>query len=366
VGSGAPVLRLDGRWILADLGGIRSDLTRALALLKRPVAAGKALLVDGAGLEVLDTAAANLLLREISGREAQLTGFGARHRRVLEMVASHQSTLVDEPAADVPPGLLWRLGKAGYAIELKALGLLGFLGLLTVALSSLVAHPRRLRWRETLIQCRHCGLEAIPVIILITFLIGVVVAYLLGLQASKYGASVFVIDGVALGMVREFSPLLVATIIAGRSGAAFTAQLGTMKLAEEIDAVRMTGLSPEQVLVVPRVLGLVITLPLLVFIGDVAGLAGAASVCHLMLDLTPATFIDRVRANLGVVNFAIGLSKAPVFALAIAVIGCHMGTSVKRDTRAIGDATTATVVQSIVAVIVLDAVFAIALQGVGL
>jgi phospholipid/cholesterol/gamma-HCH transport system permease protein len=242
---------------------------------------------------------------------------------------------------------------------------LAFLGQLAVELVRAIG-PAGLRWRETLIQCRHSGLEAIPVVVLITCLIGVVVAYLLGLQATKYGADVFVIDGVAIGMVREFSPLLVATIVAGRSGAAFTAQLGTMKLAQEIDAVRMTGLSAEQVLVVPRVLALVATLPLLVFLGDVAGLAGAAAVCYWMLDLTPATFVDRVHSELGVTHFLVGLLKAPVFAFAIALIGCHKGMAVARDTRAIGAATTTTVVHAIVAVIVLDALFAVALQALGI
>jgi phospholipid/cholesterol/gamma-HCH transport system permease protein len=289
------------------------------------------------------------------------TGFDPRHRRLLTLVEAR-------PGLPPPPAghhWIWRLGRAGYRLELAVRGVLAFFGLLAIELARAIG-TAGLRWRETLIQGRHSGLEAIPVIALITCLIGVVVAYLLGLQATKYGANVFVIDGVAIGMVREFSPLLVATIVAGRSGAAFTAQLGTMKLAQEIDAIRMTGLSAEQVLVVPRVLALVATLPLLVFLGDVAGLAGAAAVCHWMLDLTPATFVDRVQSELGLTHFVVGLVKAPVFAFAIALIGCHKGMAVARDTRAIGAATTETVVHAIVAVIVLDALFAVALQALGI
>lgn len=364
----ATTLRLHGRWILGDLAGINRDLRRELGSRKAPAPAQRPLHVDGTHLEALDTAAANLLLQAVDGtRDIELIGFDANHHRLLALVESRHVALSGETVVPPPtPGLLWRLGRAGYAVERNGLDLLRFFGLLAAQVLSLPARPRRLRWRETLLQCRHCGLEAIPVILLITFLIGVVVAYLLGLQATKYGANVFVIDGVALGMVREFSPLLVATIVAGRSGAAFTAQIGTMKLAEEIDAIRMTGLSAEQVLIVPRVLGLVLTLPLLVFVGDIAGLAGAATVCHWMLDLTPATFLDRVQSELGTTHFVIGLVKAPVFALAVAVIGCHMGMAVQRDTRAIGAATTSTVVQSIVAVILLDAVFAVVLQSLGL
>ncbi|MBP7662209.1 MAG: ABC transporter permease, partial [Burkholderiaceae bacterium] len=144
--------------------------------------------------------------------------------------------------------------------------------------------------------------------------------------------------------------------------AAFTAQLGTMKLTEEIDAIRTLGLSPEQVLVVPRVIGLVIALPVLVFVGSVLGLAGAAVVCSLMLDITPTTFIDRLQDSLAARHYLIGLGKAPVFAMLIAVIGCSMGMTVSRDTRAIGIHTTSTVVQSIVAVILLDAFFAVLFQ----
>ena len=379
------VLRLHGRWVLRDLAEIQRDLRRALGPVSRPAAADDLLSIDGTRLEALDTAAANLLLQFLARRRrrrkapdpapaakwldtaaGQLVGFDEKHRRLLELIQSRHGGGPATPATEPARGLLWRLGRAGYAQERYLLDLLQFFGLLAVRVLSLVRSPRTLRWRETLLQCRHCGLEAIPVVLLITFLIGVVVAYLLGLQASRYGANIFVIDGVALGMVREFSPLLVATIVAGRSGAAFTAQLGTMKLTEEIDAIRMTGLSAEQVLIVPRVLALVLTLPLLVFVGDVAGLAGAAAVCHWMLDLSPATFVDRIQSELGITHFVIGLVKAPVFALAVAVIGCHSGMTVARDTRAIGAATTATVVQSIVAVILLDAVFAVVLQLIGL
>jgi phospholipid/cholesterol/gamma-HCH transport system permease protein len=194
---------------------------------------------------------------------------------------------------------------------------------------------------------------------LVTFLIGIVFAYLLGLQAQQYGANLYVVDGVAIGMARELAPIIVATIVAGRSGAAFTAQLGTMRLTEEIDAIRTLGLSPMYVLVLPRVLAITVALPLLVFLGNVASLGGAMAVCASMLEVTPTTFIERVHLGLDLDHVYAGLIKAPVFALAIAVIGCRMGMSVSRDTRSIGMSTTSTVVQSIVAVILLDAGFAV-------
>jgi phospholipid/cholesterol/gamma-HCH transport system permease protein len=203
------------------------------------------------------------------------------------------------------------------------------------------------------------------VVALVTMLIGVTVAYLLGLQAEKYGANIFVIDGVGIGMTREFSPIIVATIIAGRSGAAFTAHLGAMRLTEEIDAIRTLGLSPMQVLVIPRVLALVMALPLLVFVGDVMGILGAMLVADPLLGLTPATVINRLQTSLDLTHFWVGFAKAPAFALFIAIIGCRMGMTVARDTRAVGMATTSTVVQGIVSVILLDAAFAIVLQSMG-
>jgi phospholipid/cholesterol/gamma-HCH transport system permease protein len=222
--------------------------------------------------------------------------------------------------------------------------------------------PAAFRPRELGSQLRQVCVSAIPVVVLVTFLIGTIVAYLLGQQAEKFGANIFVVDGVVLGMVREFAPIIVATIVAGRSGAAFTAQLGTMKLNQEIDAIRTLGLSAEQVLVVPRVLALMIALPLLVFAGDVAGIAGAMTVADLMLGITPTTFLERMQSALTERHYLIGLAKAPVFALVIAVIGCRMGLDVSRDTRSIGLHTTSTVVQCIVAVILLDALFAVLLQ----
>jgi phospholipid/cholesterol/gamma-HCH transport system permease protein len=167
-------------------------------------------------------------------------------------------------------------------------------------------------------------------------------------------------------MTREFAPIIVAVIVAGRSGAAFTAQLGAMKLTEETDAIRTLGLSPMDVLVLPRVIALMVAMPLLVFIGDLMSLSGAIVVADSMLDVTPTTFIARLRDGLDIAHPLVGLAKAPVFALVIAVIGCRMGMSVERDTRAVGMATTSTVVQSIVSVILLDAAFAVFFQELGI
>jgi phospholipid/cholesterol/gamma-HCH transport system permease protein len=261
------------------------------------------------------------------------------------------------------------LAQAGHAAEevwTLVKGHVGFLGLTVVALAGALLRPATLRIKELTVQLEQVCLDAIPVIALVTALIGVVFAYLLGMQASQYGANIFVVDGVAIGMTRELAPMLVAVIMAGRSGASFTAQLGTMKLTEETDAIRTLGLSPVAVLVLPRVLALVIAMPLLTFVGNVASIGAAMLVAGEMLDISQPVFVERLRTSLALRHVVIGLVKAPVFALVIAVIGCRMGLDVRRDTRAIGTSTTSTVVQCIVAVILINAAFAIVLQELGL
>ena len=230
----------------------------------------------------------------------------------------------------------------------------------------MLRHPRRLRVHELFAQLGQVGVQAIPVVALVTFLIGVVMAYMLGLQAEKYGASIFVVDGVALGMTREFSPLIVATIMAGRSGAAFTAQLGTMKLTEEIDAIRTLGLDPAQVLVLPRVLALVLTLPLLVFVGNVAGIAGAMLMASLTLDLPAQAFIERLLVALSPRHYVIGIVKAPVFALLIALVGCFEGLRVSGSAESVGKLTTRAVVEGIFLVIIFDAIFSVLFSYLGI
>jgi phospholipid/cholesterol/gamma-HCH transport system permease protein len=362
--SGAESLVLAGAWQLEDARA----LDDALAGLGTSLGAVRGL--DGTALDSLDTAGALLLLRRLQGAGADaaalhLDGFDPSHARIVEVVRERLPATGATGPRRAPLGAVGRLGESAHAMGTMLAGHVEFLGRAVAALVGTALRPATLRRRELAAQLGQAGVSAIPVVMLVALLIGVVFAYLLGLQAEQFGANIFVVDGVALGMTREFSPLIVATIVAGRSGAAFTAQLGTMKLTEETDAIRTLGLSPEQVLVVPRILALLVALPLLVFVGNVAGLAGAMVVADTMLDVTPQTFVERLHAALAPRHYLIGLAKAPFFALAIAVIGCRMGMGVERDTRSIGINTTSTVVQSIVAVIVLDAVFAVLFQELG-
>lgn len=377
--DGGRHLVLRGRWCLAELARIEAAWPESwLAASGEALPEGMKVTVDGSGLEHLDSAGALALLRRLAPpAQVTWTGFGAAPAHVLEQVRHTLAPPVPagrKPAAAPPDdrngagrlrAALSQVGRGAAGMGSRLLGQLRFMGWVVSALAGALCRPKRLRLRELTVQIEQTGLNAIPVTVLVTSLIGVVLAYLLGLQAEKYGANIFVIDGVAIGVTREFAPIIVAVIVAGRSGAAFTAQLGAMRLAEETDAIRTLGLDVAQVLVVPRVLALVLTLPLLVFVGDVAALAGAMGVTGVMLGIGPGAFLSRVHESLDQLHVLVGLAKAPVFAFAVAVIGTRMGMTADRDTRAVGMATTSTVVQSIAAVILIDAGFAVLLQALG-
>jgi phospholipid/cholesterol/gamma-HCH transport system permease protein len=352
------VLRLSGAWRLATLPAIRRELD-ALS-----IQAGLSL--EGAALTDIDTASALALLNHLRtcGVDVQrmpVTGFAVNEMRIVDQVRKRLDE-VNTPVEHRREGLVAHIGRETLAVLDLLLGHLNFLGDVLAQLVRSLLAPATLRLRELTAQFEQVCLNAIPVVALVTMLIGIVIAYLLGLQAEKYGANIFVVDGVGIGATREFAPIIVAVIVAGRSGAAFTAQLGSMRLNEETDAIRTLGLSPMDVLVLPRVLALMAAMPLLVFVGDVMSIAGAMLISGPMLDITPPTFLGRLQENLAIKHVYVGLAKAPVFALFIAVIGCRMGMTVSRDTRSLGIATTSTVVQSIVAVILLDAFFAVLFQ----
>lgn len=360
VEEGTSVLYLTGVWRLSNLVAI-SDALRALSLT-----AQKHFVLDGSRLKELDTAAGFTLYRHLVGigcTESMVSArrFDPKHERLLALV-HERMTCPPAAARSMHLGLVQRIGAAAIAVWRLLKAHNAFVGSLALELLSLIRRPKLFRIKETVSQFETICLDAIPVVGLVTFLIGVVFAYLLGLQAQRYGANIFVVDGVGLAMCRELSPLLVAVIVAGRSGAAFTAQIGTMKVQEEIDAISTLGLSPLQVLVIPRLVAITIALPLLVFVGDVAGIAGGMLISAWQLDISAATFLDRLHGVLPMSAPVVGMVKAPVFAAFIALIACRMGMMVARDARSVGINTTSTVVQSIVWVILLDAVFAVVFE----
>ena len=362
--DGSDVLYLSGAWRLPHAEAIARRL-RALDLR-----GCKRFVLDGSRLESLDTSAGFVLLKHlgevgctresVSGR-----GFDPRYERLLLLVYERMLT---PPASGhtVHLGLLQRVGSAVVDVGRLLRSHVDFVSVVASELARLARNPRLFRSRETVSQFEAVCIDAVPIVALVNFLIGVVIAYVLGVQAQRYGATLFVADGIGLGICRELSPILSSVLVAGRSGAAFTAQLGTMKVEEEIDAISTLGLSPIQVLVIPRLLALMVALPLLVFVGDVAGIAGGMLVGAWQLDIAPQVFLDRVHSALELRHFVIGLGKAPAFAAVVAIIACCMGLQVSRDARSLGENTTSTVVQCIVWVIVLDAIFAVAFQNMGI
>ena len=358
--DGAGILRLSGVWRLSNLAAISAAL-RSSALEPR-----KRFVLDGSALRELDTAAGFILYRHLAGigcteSMVSLRGFTPSHERLLELVCERMTC----PPAEAKTryrNAVTRIGAATFNIWRLLRVHVAFVGAVASEMLLLLRRPKLFRAKETVSQFETICLDAIPIAALVTFLIGVVFAYLLGLQAQRYGANIFVVDGVGLAICRELSPLLVAVIVAGRSGAAFTAQIGTMKVQEEIDAISTLGLSPIQVLVIPRLVAIMVALPLLVFVGDLAGIAGGMLVAAWQLDISLPTFLERLHGVLPMSAPVVGLVKAPVFAAFIAIIACRMGMLVARDARSVGINTTSTVVQSIVWVIVLDAVFAIVFQ----
>lgn len=351
-----PRLLLSGAWRLASLEAIERELPASP--LPSP------LVVDGSGVTEMDSAAALALMIRLPD-DVRLDGFAEGNARIVEQVRMRLAQ-AQAQTHHHREHLLETIGRRAQLVSRQIAGHANLLGASVVGLARSIVHPRSVRIRELSAQFEQTCINAIPVVALVTVLLGIVFAYLLGLQAQQYGANIFVVDGVAIGTTREFAPIIVAIIVAGRSGAAFTAQLGAMRLTEETDAIRTLGLDPIDVLVLPRVIALMVALPLLVFIGDVMGLFGAMLIAQPMLDITPTTFIGRLRDALAIEHVYVGLIKAPVFALFIAVIGCRMGMFVERDTRAVGMATTSTVVQSIVSVILLDAAFAVLFQELGI
>jgi len=238
--------------------------------------------------------------------------------------------------------------------------MLGFLGETALAFGGCLAHPARMRWRPILFNIQRAGFEALPIVGLLSFLLGIVVAYQGAAQLRQYGANIFVADLVGLSMLREFAPLITAITIAGRSGSAFAAQIGTMAVTEEIDAMRTLGIDPQELLVLPKIIALVIALPLLTVFADVMGVAGGMLMARSQLDVGFVEFLDRMAQAVSTTSYTVGIAKAPVFALIISVVGCFQGFRTRGGADSVGQQTTRSVVQSIFLVIVADALFSIA------
>lgn len=337
----------------------------------------KKIILDGCKLEQLDTAGSKELsdfIFKISSssflqeQDFVNINFSIEKKLLFELVFSRLQKYYSLPVLknDRKDALFHMIG----AVSMRAIQylneLFNFFGLVADSVFKLIIRPSLFRPKELITQMEEACLKSIPVISLVTFLIGVVVTYLMAMQVEKYGGHIYVVKGVALAMCREFSPVIVAVVMAGRSGSAYTAQIGAMRLNEEVDAITSMGLSVQQVLVLPRVFALILSMPLLVFIGDMAGIFGGLVIAESYLGLSYTTFIERLQISLPIKHFVVGMIKAPVFASIIAIIGCRRGLNTEMNARSVGLSTTATVVESIVLVILLNAAFAVIFANLGI
>ena len=253
-----------------------------------------------------------------------------------------------------------RVGRATARVGEQGFALLSFVGESALALLGWLTHPPRIRWRPILFNLRTAGLDALPIVGLLSFLLGIVVAYQGADQLRQYGANIFVTDLVGLSMLREFAPLMTAIIIAGRSGSAYAAQIDTMAVTQEIDAMRTLGIAPLEMLVLPKLVALVIALPLLTVFADVMGVAGGMLMAQAKLGVSYSEFLDRFPKAVSVTSYLVGIGKAPVFAAVIVLVGCFQGFRTEGGADSVGRQTTRAVVQSIFMVIVADALFSVA------
>lgn len=348
-------ISISGCWVL----GRAHELERFLGNYSWP---DGDLLIDGAKLEELDTAGAWLLFRflrdlERAGRKVELRGLKPEFASLMEMVAASGA----EASVSQPPQLSWlaRLGCNFTEHFEQAAGMLTFIGEAAVTGARLLRQPSRIRLRPVLHNIQSAGVEALPIVGLLSFLIGVVVSYQGAGQLARYGASIFVADLVGLSMLREMGPLLTAIIVAGRSGSAFTAQIGTMKVTEEVDAMRTIGIAPMELLVLPKILALLIALPLLTIYADILGVFGGMVMAKTQLGINFHDFLDRFDKAVSLASLMVGIGKSLAFSLIVALVGCFQGFRVGGSADSVGRQTTVSVVQAIFLVIVMDAVFSV-------
>jgi phospholipid/cholesterol/gamma-HCH transport system permease protein len=327
--------------------------------------------IDLAGVRELDTLGAWLLERLLrrageQGRDAQFVGVPGHYRGLLDEV--HQVNRRTVPPRAPPNKLLLALesiGRATVNLNTSLLIFLEMFGALSASLLRVLLRPRSLRLTSAVHHLYRVGWQAVPIILLITFLIGCIIAQQGFFHFRKFGADAYVVDMVGILVLRELGVLIVAIMVAGRSGSAYTAELGSMKMREEIDALRTMGFDPVEVLILPRVIALVIALPILTFIGSMAALYGGGLVAWLYGDMNPSIFIARLHEAVSVTHFKVGMIKAPFMALVIGVVACSEGLMVKGSAESLGLQTTTSVVKSIFLVIVLDGVFAIFFASIG-
>jgi phospholipid/cholesterol/gamma-HCH transport system permease protein len=356
------ILRLRGDWTVSTLQTVERDF----AALSLP--SGTA--IDVTDLGRIDTAGAFLIDRLVraSGEAApRLVGTHAAAESLIAQV--HAVSDPVEPPKRPPHGLvdlLERIGRGFVDLVREIVATLAFLGETVFTIFRLLLQPWKLRWTSIVSVMEEAGMNAMPIVAFLSFFVGMVVAFIGATTLRDFDLEIYTIELIGYSMLREFGVVLTGIVLAGRTNSSFTAQIGTMKMRQEIDAMQTLGLKPMEVLVAPRVIAMVLMTPLLAFVATMAGIAGGVIVGWMSLDINPGLFVERLRASVPIDQFWIGMSKAPFFGLVVALIACRQGLLTGGSVQSLGHRTTTSVVQAIFAIIVLDALFAIFYMELGI
>lgn len=343
----------EGAWDIDHIAAIKAELD------KISIPSSTKIIIDGSGITKLDSAGVWLIQNGVQKNgKVELQHFSSQHQKLLELVEGKTAT-----HQDIPPEktLTWleRLGKYSLIQVEEFNAFLSFIGELSYEMLHLIRRPDLWRWSSVINVINTTGFQALPIIALLSFMIGIVISYQMGNQLRNYGANIFIVNLLGLSVLREFGPLLTAIMVAGRTGSSFTAQLGIMNINQEIDALNTMGSPPSELLLLPRVIGLVIVIPLLTMWANIFGIIGGMTMAHNMLGISWPDFLTRFQQEIPVRTLIIGLSKAPVFALLIASIGCFQGMQVKGSAESAGMRTTRSVVLAIFFIIVVDGIFSV-------
>ena len=358
-------IRLEGQRLVCQGEWRVRQLTEAIATFEALVwPSVRQITFDGAAITGFDSAAACVLLRwqetlRKRGVTASLDHFSEAAQQTLQLVIQSGVTAITtlpKPNVLPWPALLARDAKRSLN---EILGYLAFVGRVASQIGTLFRHPSQFHPGQLAVQINRCGYKGLPIIALLSCMVGVVLAYQLGIQLKNYGANIFIADLLGMSVLREFGPLLTAIMVAGRTGSSLTAELGMMKINQEIDALYTMGISPEGMLAVPRILGLVIALPLLTIWADIFGMLGGMVMASNMLGVTWVDFLARLQHQVPLRMLLIGLGKAPVFAMIISSVGCFQGMEVSGTADSLGKNTTRSVVLAIFFIILADAAFSI-------
>ncbi|MFA5454223.1 MAG: MlaE family lipid ABC transporter permease subunit [Sulfurimonas sp.] len=371
--SSLDIIHIDDRLSLKFKGELTIyNLTKYKKIIdKIDVNKESSVVIDLSELKFLDTAASifiHNLQKQLRFESSIQVDTLCDNQEVIDMLelVTVQKLKSKKIPDKIKRSFLRKIGEKTYQNYLVFLSFMSFMGELFVHKIHYLISPRNIRFKEIAFEINESAIKAFGIVALTSFLIGLVIAYQSAFQLKLYGANIFIVDMLGISILRELSPLITAIVIAGRSGSAFTAQIGAMKITQELDAMQTMGFDPYRFLVMPKIAALMITLPILIFVSDIMAIIGGMVVANIELNITTSLFLDRFSEVIAVKHFFIGIAKGPFFAFLIATIGIYRGMLVRDDTQSIGFNTTKSVVESIFAVIICDAVFSIIFTNLGI